>query len=44
MDEGGDDREHAEGKDGDEGSEEDHEDSEEAGEHVYPEGAWLLAY
>lgn len=44
MDEGGDDREHAEGKDGDEGSEEDDEDSEEAGEHVYPEGAWLLAY
>ena len=44
MDEGGDDRELAEGKDGDEGSEEDDEDSEEAGEHVYPEGAWLLAY
>ena len=44
MDEGGDDRELAEGKDGNEGSEEDDEDSEEAGEHVYPEGAWLLAY
>ena len=44
MDEGGDDRELAEGKDGDEGSEEDDEDSKEAREHVYPEGAWLLAY
>ena len=44
MDEGGDDRELAEGKDGDEGSEEDDEDSKEDGEHVYPEGACLLAY